>query len=191
MINDQIIARGISDPLVLEGLDFQLAGPKDDKTAKWFHNGIHAAGRSLHIARCRFQSRAGANHCCIAIGAAVCVIRDSLFLNSGHVPLEASTSCKSLSMENCLFLGNAFSRIGLDQPFTEETELKLTHNTFVGPALFSFASGFSTAIASAEAPAAQPEHRSDVPTPPVVRAELGRQCRSAADRPRPRFHPRP
>lgn len=117
--------------LVLEGLDFKFAGQADSAASQRFHAAIHAAGRSLHVAKCRFQSRPGANHACIATTSAVCVVRDSLFLNAGHVAVEVGTSCKSFSVENCFFLGNIITRLGFDSPLSEETEIKLTGNTLL------------------------------------------------------------
>src|SRR5262249_53011408 len=73
----------------------------------------------------------------------VCVVRDCLFLNSGHVALEVYSSCKSLSIENSLILGNIFARIRLEQPLTEEAQLNLAHNTIVGPSLVLLENCFS------------------------------------------------
>lgn len=123
-----------SASLVLEGLDFQFAAPADSAPLPWSPATLLAGGHSLHVAKCRFQARPGANHACIETNTTTtCVIRDSLFLNSGHVALQMGfPPSKSYSVENCVFLGNIVARAGIWSP-VEGTEITLKGNTFLAP----------------------------------------------------------
>jgi hypothetical protein len=116
--------------VTIEGLEFQrldLGGWRDPVPVPCI---LYATGTSLHVANCTFRSNYH-DHDHIRDHAAVCQIRNCLFIspsNGGSVDAEA---CNTLVLDNCLHAGCMVLGVRASEAGKPGVEVGLSRNTLV------------------------------------------------------------